>query len=157
VVLAGAVAVVAAVDQNDPAVHVAGPTVESGVPHDITARLELPKTTYPAGYSLEGTLSVVNSTGRSIDYHVDCQRTPPWKVDLARDGGRFEPPVDSVGCGRGSGTPEHLARGENRLPFYVGLTYAGCASTPNPPAYPACTGDPPGIPDLAPGKYQLVF
>jgi hypothetical protein len=156
VVLAGAVAVVAAVDQSDPAVHVAGPTVQSGVPH-ITARLELPKTTYPAGYSLDGTLSVVNSTGQPVDYHVDCQRMPPWKVELAKDGVRFEAPVDSVGCAQGSGTTEHLAPGENRLPFYVGLTYAGCQQQSHGLAFPACTGNPPGIPDLALGKYQLVF
>jgi hypothetical protein len=132
--------------------------VEVAVPEGLSARLELPKTTYPAGYSLEGTIVFVNGTGRPVDYHIDCQRTPPWEVVLSKDGVLFFVPQAAVGCAANSGTTAHLAPGTTRLPFYVNLGYPECSgSGPTGPAAPRCTGSPPGIPDLAPGRYQIVF
>jgi hypothetical protein len=134
--------------------------VDIVAPEGITARLVLPQTTYPAGYSLEGTVVVNNDTGVPVPYQVDCYRTAPWQVVLAKDGALFEPPPMPTKCVAGSGTVATLPRGETRLPFYLGVGYLGCygrGGHATSPGMPACVGDPPGTPDLPPGRYQLVF
>jgi hypothetical protein len=149
VVLAGAVATALAVGQDDHRVRVAGPSTPDG----ITARLVVPQKSYPAGYSLEGTIVFVNGTGHGVDYRVGCPTD--WDVDLSKDGVVYTPTMPAT-CGPLVRT-QHLAPGETRLPFYVGLGYPQCVDRDPTPSAPLCTGDPPGIPDLPPGRYQLVF
>src|SRR5260370_35597331 len=101
-------------------------------------------------------MGLVSGRGAPMDYTMDCQQTPPWQVILSKNGVLFFVPQAAVGCAANSGRTAHLAPGEARIPFYLGLGYPACGSSGEPePAMPRCTRDPPGIPHLAPGRSHI--
>jgi hypothetical protein len=121
----------------------------------LSGHIELPATTFTVGESITGALVIDNSTGAPVHYTVDCNGEKPWSVVLADHGVHFDIPVAGVGCARAA-TVETLPPGTTRLPFGVVLGYPSCSGGgPVTPDRPRCVAG--GIPDIAPGDYEIAF
>jgi len=117
-------------------------------PPQLSARIEVPTPTVPAGGSLDGTL-VVTNTGTEAVPLVDGDCGSHWAV--------YFRPGDLPAFPAICADPLVFPPGETRLPFAVPVARRACTPAEPHAGLPRCLPPPDVMPPLAPGDYRLAL